>query len=213
MPIPRSPEPIVATGPLSDEVYLRLGEAIKTEVLRPGERIRDVEVAAWLGVSRTPVREALWRLAQIGLVETSPSRFTRVTEVDADTQEQTLEFTGYQAGIAMHMAVARMTDAELARAVDLVDAVIAASDADDDERLYAESRSLYQHVSVCTRNNVFGVMMREAGLGVERNLRGARPVLGAIPERRKNYEELRAALVERDADRAERVVRRQHRLA
>lgn len=213
MPIPRSPEPIVATGPLIDEVYRRLGEAIKTEVLRPGERIRDVEVAAWLGVSRTPVREAIWRLAQVGLVETSPSRYTRVTEVDADTRQHTLEFTGYQAGIAMHMAVRRMTDAQLARAVDLVDAMLAASDTDDEERLSAEARSLYRHIEDCTGNSVFSVMVREAGLGVERNLRGAHPVIGSTLERHAHYVELRAALVARDADGAERAVRRQHDLA
>jgi DNA-binding GntR family transcriptional regulator len=211
VPVPRSPEPIDATGPLSDEVYRRLGEAIKSEVLAPGERIRDVEVAAWLGVSRTPVREALWRLQQIGLVETSPSRYTRVTAVGDDIQEQTLEFTFYQAGIAMRMAVERMSPGELDRAVALVDAMIEASDLGGD-RIFRAARALYDHVGSCTRNRVFELMMREAELGVERNLRDARPVRGTREERRALLDELRAALLARDADGAERVVRRQHEL-
>ena len=46
--------------------------------LAPGERLRDQELCEWLGLSRTPVREALSRLEQDGLVETAPQRYTQV---------------------------------------------------------------------------------------------------------------------------------------
>lgn len=213
MPVPTSPEPIDATGPLSDEVYRRLGEAITSEVIAPGERIRDVEVATWLGVSRTPVREALWRLQQIGLVETSPSRYTRVTEVGDDVQQQTFEFTGYQAGIAMHMAVGRMDDRQQGAAVRLVDEMIEASEADDVERFTASTRSLFEHVGAATGNRIYELMMREAELGVVRNLRGVRPAFGPVEERRVLLDDLRVALEQRDATRAELLVRRLHDLS
>lgn len=54
--------------------------------LQPGQRISDAELALHFGVSRTPVREALQRLREMGVVEASPSRFTRVADV---TPEQT----------------------------------------------------------------------------------------------------------------------------
>jgi DNA-binding GntR family transcriptional regulator len=54
---------------LADQVYVSIKKAIIEVDLRPGERLREVEVAASLGVSRTPVREALSRLEQEGLVQ------------------------------------------------------------------------------------------------------------------------------------------------
>src|SRR5690606_3454106 len=67
---------------LGDVVYSVLGTAIRDGVLPAGRRLRDVEVAEALGVSRTPVREALQRLARIGLVEVSASRYTKVAQHD-----------------------------------------------------------------------------------------------------------------------------------
>ncbi|MCC4247974.1 MULTISPECIES: GntR family transcriptional regulator [Microbacterium] len=58
---------------LVEEAYAALGEAIVDGRLRPGDRLRDVELAAHMGISRTPVREALQRLAAIRLVEISPT--------------------------------------------------------------------------------------------------------------------------------------------
>ena len=54
---------------LADQVYVSIKKAIIEVDLRPGERLREVEIAASLGVSRTPVREALSRLEQEGLVQ------------------------------------------------------------------------------------------------------------------------------------------------
>jgi DNA-binding GntR family transcriptional regulator len=56
--------------------------------LGPGQRISDAELAQKFGVSRTPVREALQRLRDIGVIEASASRFTRVADV---TPVQTLQ--------------------------------------------------------------------------------------------------------------------------
>src|SRR5882757_400048 len=61
-----------------DIAYDRLKEWIVNGPLEAGENIRDVEVASMLGVSRTPVREALIRLSQEGLVEIARGRSTRV---------------------------------------------------------------------------------------------------------------------------------------
>lgn len=54
--------PLAAAGSRADSVYARLRQAINAGEMPPGHRVREVEVAGWLGVSRTPVREALHRL-------------------------------------------------------------------------------------------------------------------------------------------------------
>ena len=93
---------------LGDEVYSRLGEAILDGTLAPGERLRDQELAERLGVSRTPVREALQRLERTGLVEVAPNRYTRVTTPNDKVQADVYEFVVYLMGSAVRMAVARV---------------------------------------------------------------------------------------------------------
>jgi len=68
----------------SDRAYRALLEEIQSGALRPGTVLGEVEQAARLGVSRTPLREALGRLAADGLVAQVSPRVTVVTDIDAD---------------------------------------------------------------------------------------------------------------------------------
>ena len=67
---------------LSDITYERLRQAIVTGELPPGEKVRDAELSARLGLSRTPVREALARLVDSGLVEAKPGVHTRISSLN-----------------------------------------------------------------------------------------------------------------------------------
>ncbi|TWP44485.1 GntR family transcriptional regulator [Lentzea tibetensis] len=67
---------------LKDQAVTAIRDAIVRGVLEPGTAIKDVDLAARLGLSRTPVREALARLADEGLVESKPGSYTRVTPLD-----------------------------------------------------------------------------------------------------------------------------------
>lgn len=69
---------------LRDQVYDSLKKAIVTLELAPGQRIMDKELAAEFGVSRTPVREALKRLEDEGLVESLPGSQTRITNIQLE---------------------------------------------------------------------------------------------------------------------------------
>ncbi|PZE67046.1 GntR family transcriptional regulator [Curtobacterium sp. MCBD17_021] len=85
MPVPNvtSNDGPVGRVLLRDLAFDALLEAIREGVLHPAERLLDVELSGWLGMSRTPIREALARLEDIGLVETSANRYTRVATVSA----------------------------------------------------------------------------------------------------------------------------------
>ncbi|MEN2741366.1 GntR family transcriptional regulator [Microbacterium sp. X-17] len=72
----------VARISLSEEAYVRIEAAIMDGTLEPGERLRDADLVEWLGISRTPIRHALDRLAEQGLVEMERNRFTRVAQFD-----------------------------------------------------------------------------------------------------------------------------------
>ncbi len=62
------------TRTATDEVYDALHEMISTQELAPGDRLLEIPIAEKLGVSRTPVREAIRRLQQDGLVESHPNK-------------------------------------------------------------------------------------------------------------------------------------------
>jgi DNA-binding GntR family transcriptional regulator len=98
---------------LRDEVYVRIREAVIDGTLAPGEQLRDAELAAWLGVSRTPIREALLRLQQAGLVTTEPGRATYVTGVDQRATRQARSVVAAMHRLAVHEAVGQLTPDEL----------------------------------------------------------------------------------------------------
>ena len=74
-------ESVITTSKVVNTVYDRFLLAINDGTLLPGQHISDAEIAEQFGVSRTPVREAIQRLREIGLVESSSGRFTRVVDV------------------------------------------------------------------------------------------------------------------------------------
>ena len=66
---------------LRNDVFEMLLERIMSGAFAPGERLKDADLTGWLRVSRTPVREALSRLAAVGLIKTAPNRFTVVAPI------------------------------------------------------------------------------------------------------------------------------------
>jgi len=79
---PKSPEPEPA-GSLADQAYDRFREGLRTGAFRPGQRLLETELAERLGMSRTPVREAIRRLQSEGLIPHLPARGLCVAAYDA----------------------------------------------------------------------------------------------------------------------------------
>jgi DNA-binding GntR family transcriptional regulator len=113
MPIPETLSP--RRGLLRDDAYQRLRDAIVDGTLEPGERLRDVELGAWLGVSRTPVREALARLEQAGLVVTRPGRSTTVAPLDVRAARDAQSVVASMHQLAVRLAVPHLTGDDLTR--------------------------------------------------------------------------------------------------
>lgn len=107
MPLPTSSSGVRRVL-LRDSAYDRLEAAIIDGTLRPGERLRDDELGAWLGVSRTPIREALARLADVGLVQTAANRYTRVAPVAIGEAR-----TGFAVAASLHGLVAELANGRL----------------------------------------------------------------------------------------------------
>lgn len=114
MPVPLD-RSTIRPALLRDTVHDRLRDAIVDGTLAPGEVVRDTELAAWLGVSRTPVREALLRLGDTGLVRAAPGRSTVVAEIDLDEVREAHAVVVAMHRLAVVEAVARLTDADVDR--------------------------------------------------------------------------------------------------
>jgi DNA-binding GntR family transcriptional regulator len=112
MPIPDD-APQIERVLLRDDVYGRLRNAIVDGTLAPGEQLRDLELATWLGVSRTPVREALLRLAETGLVIALPGRSTTVSSIDIRAVRDARAVVAAMHEVAVREAVASLTAADL----------------------------------------------------------------------------------------------------
>jgi DNA-binding GntR family transcriptional regulator len=114
MPLPGSTFKVPRTL-ARDEAYERLRGWIIAGTLEPGEVLRDQEIAASLGVSRTPVREALRRLEDEGFVETALNRWTRVAPLDLERTAETYAVIEALEVLAIELAFRRLTREDVKR--------------------------------------------------------------------------------------------------
>lgn len=107
--------PIVLDGykPLRDVVFETLRDAIITQVLKPGERLMEIQLADEMGVSRTPVREAIRKLELEGLVVMVPRKGAYVAGVSMKDIHEVYEVRAALEMLAVTLAAERITDEEL----------------------------------------------------------------------------------------------------
>jgi DNA-binding GntR family transcriptional regulator len=97
----------------ADEIALVLEEAIVSGELEPGRVLRQEELSARFTVSRTPVREALRRLAALGLVSFEPNRGVRVRTITADELREAFLVRAELESLATEIAAPKFTEADL----------------------------------------------------------------------------------------------------
>ncbi|MEV2238346.1 GntR family transcriptional regulator [Micromonospora sp. NPDC049891] len=112
MPIPARAG-VVTRSLLRDDAFRAIRDAIVNGTLTPGERLNDADLAQWLGVSRTPVREALARLEEAGLVRTKPGRYTMVSPLDLRALRGAQSVTTAMHELAVREALPNLSTAEL----------------------------------------------------------------------------------------------------
>ena len=99
--------------PLRDVVFNTLREAILKGELQPGERLMELQLASKLGVSRTPIREAIRMLEQEGLAVTMPRKGAEVARMTLKDMEDVLEVREALDELAARIACAKINDEQL----------------------------------------------------------------------------------------------------
>ncbi|QYF91114.1 GntR family transcriptional regulator [Arthrobacter sp. PAMC25284] len=102
---------------LRDNVFESIRDAIVDGTFTPGERLKDTELEAWLGVSRTPIREALLRLERAGLVVAMPGKATIVAPYDLASTVNAQQVVAAMHELAARLAVPVVTDAAISTMV------------------------------------------------------------------------------------------------
>jgi DNA-binding GntR family transcriptional regulator len=107
-----------------DRAYETLRSGILDGRYPAGQRLGELDLAADLGLSRTPVREALRRLGSEGLIEHLPNRGARVRTWTVEDLEETYELRAVVEGLAARRAASRVTPDVVARLAELADEMV-----------------------------------------------------------------------------------------
>lgn len=99
--------------PLRDVVFNTLREAILKGELKPGERLMELQLASKLGVSRTPIREAIRMLQQEGLAVTIPRRGAEVAKMTEKNMEDVLQIREALEILAVQLACEKVTKQQI----------------------------------------------------------------------------------------------------
>ncbi|MEE2859228.1 MAG: GntR family transcriptional regulator [Pseudomonadota bacterium] len=98
---------------VTDQVFEALYSRVVNLTLTPGTKLSEAEVAAQMGVSRQPVRDAFYRLSQLGFIQIRPQRATTVTAISEEAVMQAYFIRSALEEAAMRVAATALTKADL----------------------------------------------------------------------------------------------------
>ncbi len=193
--------------PLRDVVFNTLRQAILKGDLAPGERLMEVSLANRLGVSRTPVREAIRKLELEGLVLMVPRRGAEVAKISEKNLRDVLEVRRTLEELAVELASKRMTD-ERMLALKRANVVFETSISGSDVTQIAEADEKFHDV-------IYAATVNDKLLQIMNNIREQmyRYRLEYIKDEEKRrdlvaeHRQIISALEKRDVDAAKRAVR------
>ncbi len=137
---------------LTDRAYSELEELVVTLQLPPGEVVSEAALSSRLGIGRTPIREALQRLARERLVTILPRRGIIVSEINIGAQLRLLEVRREIERLVARSAARRASEAERRQFAELAKAFEAAARSDDETAFMRTDRAFNELCLVAARN-------------------------------------------------------------
>lgn len=139
--------------PLRDVVFNTLRQAILTGEMKPGERLMEIHLANRLGVSRTPIREAIRKLELEGLVIMIPRRGAEVAQITWKNLKDVLEVRRAIDVLAIKLACERMSQEELVQLYQACDNFKEATGTQDLRQIAKADVQLHDIIVASTRND------------------------------------------------------------
>ena len=148
----------------SDQTYSHIKHLILTSVLRPGQRINEDELSAKLQMSRTPVRDALRRLSNDGLVTIYPKRYAEVTVYSPEAAKTLGIIRMSQDILSGRLAIYYGSDAEFAQLRQLADKCEERAQAGDLCGRISADRAFHLKITEIGKNELLMRFQREVYL-------------------------------------------------
>ena len=191
---------------LTDQAYQIIKEAIISLKLKPGERLKESKLAEELGISATPIKGALTRLEQEGLVKTIRFRGASVAKIDVHDVEEIFELRELLEGAAVRKAALNFSSEDLQKGEALLEAMREAYKTGDIKSYVRPSRDFhYLFIEKLTNQRMIGVL-RTFDDQLERIRVTAIRSLENIPLFIKDYEKILEALTAGEPEEAERAL-------
>lgn len=138
--------------PLRDIVFKTLREAIITGDLQPGERLMEIKLANELGVSRTPVREAIRKLELEGLVIMTARKGAEVAPINEKDLKEVLEIRKSLESLACELACKTVQDSDIRKLKQINSEINNAVEAEDIELITKKDVEFHEAINVITDN-------------------------------------------------------------
>lgn len=138
---------------LSDRAYRQIEEMLVTLEIPPGTLMSELELAKQLGISRTPVGEALNRLSRTGLVTVLPRRGFIATEISITQQLRLLELRREVARLVARLAALRALPAQRQALLDISRTFARAVKTGNEHEYMAADQTFHQLVAACAQND------------------------------------------------------------
>lgn len=142
----------VSHKPLREQVYEQLKRRLLTGKIKPGTRMMEIELAEDLGVSRTPVREAVRELGKEGLVTIEARRGAFASEISVKDMIDTLTVREDLDALAAYLASSRITKSEEQKLLELTDKYAAAIDEGDMDAMIRADEAFHKRVAKLSGN-------------------------------------------------------------
>src|SRR5690625_2335949 len=173
---------------LAERAYASLRDSILAHELRPGARLSVPVVAERLGISRSPAREAIARIAHEGLANVTPNRGAVVADLAEEDLTEIYQLREVLEGLACRLAASKLSDADAAQLENLVDehaAAIAGGDIDRHYELDAAFHAAIREVAASSRlSSSLDVLQGQIRLGMYRTHRSPGGMRQALAEHR-----------------------------
>lgn len=192
---------------LHDEAAAALRQMIIEGALRAGDRVPEEQFCRQLGISRTPLREALKILAAEGLVELRPNRGSVIASVRTDEVEATFEVMGALEELIGILVCARISNIEIERIAELHEQMAEAFRHSDRAKYFALNQDIHQELVLATKNPVLATSYHAFAEKIQRARFQANYDPSRWEESMREHEAIMQALRGRRAEELARLLR------
>ncbi|GFN21747.1 GntR family transcriptional regulator [Thermanaeromonas sp. C210] len=191
--------------PLREIVFETLREAILSGQLKAGERLMEVQLAEEMGVSRTPVREAIRKLELEGLVVMVPRKGAYVAGISTKDITEVFEIRSALESLAAALACERITEEELEELERLLVQVAECAEKNDLETLIQVDTRFHNVLYRASRNERLAQIINNLGDQIQRFRTTSLATPGRMKEALEEHKALVEAITARDVELAQRL--------